>query len=79
MKDSECTNECYNTDSSDNDDVNEGEHTSFQNITNLKVMKKRKSLDKLNERRMKIYGQELVKSELDFLNEVAINRFCRRI
>lgn len=44
----------------------------------IEAMKNRKMLDKLKEKRLKSYIRELEKTELDFLNEVAINRFNRR-
>jgi flagellar FliJ protein len=45
----------------------------------IEAMKKRKILEKLKEKKRKAYLQEVMKKEQGFLNEVAINRFNRRI
>jgi flagellar FliJ protein len=41
--------------------------------------KRRKTLDKLKEKGLEKYRRELLKNEQDFLNEVAVNRFNRRM
>ncbi len=45
----------------------------------LEATKKKKSLQKLKEKAFKTYNQKLIKNEQDFLNEVAISQFNRRI
>jgi len=44
----------------------------------VEAMKKRKTLDTLKEKQMAEYSKDMRKRELDFLNEVAINRFIRQ-
>jgi len=44
----------------------------------VEAMKKRKTLDTLKEKQMEEYSKDMLKRELDFLNEVAINRFIRQ-
>jgi flagellar protein FliJ len=41
----------------------------------LQAVKKRKTLDRLNEKGLKAYIAELDHEELKFINEIAINRF----
>lgn len=43
----------------------------------IEAVKERKALDKLKEKKMNIYKQELSKNEREFLNDVAINGFKR--
>ena len=43
----------------------------------IEAVKERKTLDKLKEKKMDIYKQELSKNEREFLNDVAINGFKR--
>ena len=43
----------------------------------IEAMKNRKTLDKLKEKGLKTYNRALMKDELDFINEVAIQRFSR--
>ena len=41
--------------------------------------KKKKTLEKLKDKGLKTYKQEMTKNEQEFLNEVAVNRFSGRI
>ena len=51
-----------------------------QNLKNLlEATKKKKALQKLKEKAFKTYNQKLIKNEQDFLNEVAVSQFNRRI
>ena len=45
----------------------------------LEATKKKKALQKLKEKAFKAYNQKLIKNEQDFLNEVAVSQFNRRI
>jgi len=45
----------------------------------LEATKKKKALQKLKEKAFKTYNQKLIKNEQDFLNEVAVSQFNRRI
>ncbi|MBW1702549.1 MAG: flagellar export protein FliJ [Deltaproteobacteria bacterium] len=45
----------------------------------IEAMKKRKILEKLKEKRLKLYQQKVIKNERDFLNEVGINMFNRKM
>jgi flagellar FliJ protein len=45
----------------------------------IEAMKKRKVMEKLKEKRFKLYQQEVTKKEQGFLNEVAINMFNRKM
>ena len=45
----------------------------------LEATKKKKSLQKLKEKAFKAYNQKLIKNEQDFLNEVSVTQFNRRI
>ncbi len=45
----------------------------------LEATKKKKALQKLKEKAFKTYNQKLLKNEQDFLNEVAVSQFNRRI
>jgi len=45
----------------------------------IEAMKKRKILEKLKEKRLELYQQEVIKKERDFLNEVGINMFNRKM
>jgi flagellar FliJ protein len=44
----------------------------------IEAMKKRKTVEKLKEKGLKAYRQDLLKKEMNFLNEVAINGFSPR-
>jgi len=58
----------------------EAEKKFDQKLKDLtEAMKKKKMLDKLKENWWLNYRQGLIKCELDYLNEVAINRFNRRV
>ena len=51
-----------------------------QNLKDLlEATKKKKALQKLKEKAFKAYNQKLIKNEQDFLNEVAVSQFNRRI
>jgi len=45
----------------------------------LEATKKKKALQKLKEKAFKAYNQKLIKNEQDFLNEVSVTQFNRRI
>ncbi len=45
----------------------------------LEATKKKKVLQKLKEKAFKAYNQKLIKNEQDFLNEVSVTQFNRRI
>lgn len=45
----------------------------------MEAAKKKKALEKLKDKGLKAYKQEIKKDEQEFLNEVAVNRFNRRI
>ena len=44
----------------------------------IAAMKKKKTMEKLKERRLKAYGQVLMKKERDAVNEAAINGYNRK-
>jgi len=51
-----------------------------QNLKDLlEATKNKKALQKLKEKAFKTYNQKLIKNEQDFLNEVAVSQFNRRI
>ena len=51
-----------------------------QNLRDLlEATKNKKALQKLKEKAFKTYNQKLIKNEQDFLNEVAVSQFNRRI
>jgi flagellar FliJ protein len=51
-----------------------------QNIKDLlEATKKKKALQKLKEKSFKAYNQKLLKNEQDFLNEVAVSQYNRKI
>ena len=51
-----------------------------QNLKDLlEAIKNKKALQKLKEKAFKTYNQKLIKNEQDFLNEVAVSQFNRRI
>ena len=51
-----------------------------QNLKDLlEATKKKKALQKLKEKSFKAYNQKLLKNEQDFLNEVAVSQYNRRI
>ena len=51
-----------------------------QNLKDLlEATKKKKALEKLKKKSFKAYNQRLIKNEQDFLNEVAVSHFNRRI
>ena len=45
----------------------------------VEATKKKKTLEKLKDKGLKAYKQEMTKDEQEFMNEVAVNRFNRRI
>jgi flagellar FliJ protein len=45
----------------------------------LHAVKKRKTLDKLREKELSVYNDAVRKSELEFINEMAIGRFSRQM
>ena len=45
----------------------------------LEATKNKKALQKLKEKAFKTYNQKLIKNEQEFLNEVAVSQFNRRI
>ena len=45
----------------------------------VEATKKKKTLEKLKDKGLKAYKQEMTKDEQEFMNEVAVNRFSRRI
>jgi flagellar FliJ protein len=45
----------------------------------IEAIKKRKVIEKLKEKSFKLYQQEITKKEQDFMNEVAINQFNRKV
>ena len=45
----------------------------------MEAAKKKKALEKLKDKGLKAYKQEMIKTEQEFLNEVAVNRFNGRI
>ena len=53
--------------------------TSMKRRNLIEAVKKRKILDRLKEKGLKSYVKRLNKKEQDFLNEVAINSFNRKI
>ena len=60
--------------------VLELENKVEQNLKDLlEATKKKKALQKLKEKAFKAYNQNLIKNEQDFLNEVAVGQFNRRI
>jgi flagellar protein FliJ len=51
-----------------------------QNLKDLlEATKNKKALQKLKEKAFKTYNQKLIKNEQEFLNEVAVSQFNRRI
>jgi flagellar FliJ protein len=51
-----------------------------QNLKDLlEATKKKKALQKLKEKSFKAYNQKLLKNEQDFLNEVAVSQYNRKI
>ena len=51
-----------------------------QNLKDLlEATRKKKALQKLKEKSFKAYNQKLLKNEQDFLNEVAVSQYNRRI
>lgn len=51
-----------------------------QNLKDLlEATKKKKALQKLKEKSFRAYNQKLLKNEQDFLNEVAVSQYNRRI
>jgi flagellar protein FliJ len=60
--------------------VLELENKVEQNLKDLlEATKKKKALQKLKEKAFKAYNQKLIKNEQDFLNEVAVSQFNRKI
>jgi len=60
--------------------VLELEKKAEQNLKDLlEATKRKKALQKLKEKAFKAYNQKLIKNEQDFLNEVAVSQFNRRI
>ena len=45
----------------------------------VEATKKKKTLEKLKEKGLKAYKEEITKNEQEFLNEVAVNRYNGRI
>jgi len=44
----------------------------------LNVMKKRQILEKLKDQGLDRYNQRLLKKEMDFIDEMAVNQFVRK-
>jgi flagellar protein FliJ len=60
--------------------VLELENKVEQNLKDLlEATKKKKALQKLKDKAFKAYNQKLIKNEQDFLNEVAVSQFNRKI